>query len=79
MEEPEIAGPTLILRGVHMQGARPNAIGAGNLKVLARVVMERMELDGLVVEGALRTTGANPGHRPRPIRFARRHRDTAEG
>ena len=74
MAEPEIAGPTLILRGIHIQGATPNAVGAGNLKVLAQAVMERMELNGLVVEGASRTTGANPGRRPSILRFARRVR-----
>jgi hypothetical protein len=71
MAEPEMSGSTLILRGVHVQDAWANAVGAGNLKVLARTVMERMDLDGLVVEGALRTTGASPGRRPGVLRFSR--------
>jgi hypothetical protein len=71
MAEPEMARSALILRGVHVQDAWANALGAGNLKVLARTVMERMELDGLVVEGALRTTGASPGRRPGVLRFSR--------
>ncbi|MGH7211436.1 MAG: hypothetical protein ACREF1_08255 [Acetobacteraceae bacterium] len=74
MAEPEAAGATLILRGMHVHGASANAIGAANLMVVAQAVMERMNLDGLVVEGALRTTGANPGHRPRVLRFSRRVR-----
>ena len=77
MAEPIQQGNTLILQGTHVQGLSPNAIGAGNLMVMAQAVMERMELDGLVVEGALRTTGANPGHRPRVLRFARRLRAAA--
>jgi hypothetical protein len=77
MEVPEMFGATLVLRRVHMQDARANAIGAANLKVLARTVMERMELDGLVVEGAVRTTGANPGRRPRVLRFSRSFRSAA--
>jgi hypothetical protein len=76
MAEPIAAGRVLILRGVHMhgEGAGANAIGHANLKVLARTVMERMDFDELVVEGAVRTTGANPGHRPGPLRFRRRVR-----
>jgi len=74
MAEPEMAGCTLILRRVHVQDAWPNAIGVANLKMLARVVMERMDVDGLVVEGAFRTTGANPGRRPDILRFSRRVR-----
>jgi hypothetical protein len=71
MAEPEMLGSTLVLRRVHLQDARANAVGVGNLKRLARLAMERMDLDGLVVEGAVRTTGANPGRRPRAIRFTR--------
>ena len=70
--EPKMDGATLILRGLHVQGASANKIGAANLMVLARTVMERMDIDRLVVEGALRTTGANPGHRPSILRFSRR-------
>jgi hypothetical protein len=71
MAEPEMIGSTLVLHHVHIQDAWANAIGVANLKLLARTVMERMALDGLVVEGALRTTGANPGRRPGILRFSR--------
>ncbi|MEO8716329.1 MAG: hypothetical protein ABI369_15090 [Acetobacteraceae bacterium] len=74
MAEPEVQGSTLVLRRAHAQGARANAVGAGNLLVVAQALMERMDFDGLVVEGAIRTTGANPGRRPRIHRFARRVR-----
>jgi hypothetical protein len=72
MAEPERVGRTLILHGLHMQDLVPNAVGAANLMVLVDVVMERMDVDGLIVEGGLRTTGANPGRRPRVLRFTRR-------
>ena len=72
--EPVSRGATLVLQGTHVQGAHPNAVGMANLMVVAQAVMEGMGFDGLEVEGALRTTGANPGHRPRPIRFTRRVR-----
>jgi hypothetical protein len=77
--EPVTQGTILVLRGTHMQDATPNAVGAGNLMVIARALMERMGFDGLVVEGALRTTGANPGRRPRVLRFSRRFRPANTG
>ena len=67
-------GTTLVLRGTHVQDANPNAVGAANLMVIAQALMEGMGFDGLEVEGAVRTTGANPGHRPRAFRFTRRVR-----
>jgi hypothetical protein len=77
MAEIIIEGAVMTLRGFHVQGAAANAFGAGNLKVLARAVMERMNLDGLVVEGAPRTTGANPARRPGILRFSRDHRPSS--
>jgi hypothetical protein len=77
MAEPEMGAGVLILRRLHIQDGVPNAIGAGNLLVLARTLMERMDFDGLLIEGALRTTGANPGHRPAALRFTRAVRAAA--
>jgi len=67
-------GTTLVPRGTHVQDARPNAVGTANLMVIAQALMERTGFDGLDIEGAVRTTGANPGHRPRAFRFTRRVR-----
>jgi hypothetical protein len=67
--EPALRGRTLILRRTHVQGARPGAVGGHNLAVIAQAVMRGMDVDELIVEGALRTTGARPGHRPRPFRY----------
>jgi hypothetical protein len=64
-------GQTLILRGLHLQGLSPNEIGAANLRLIARVVMEETGYDAIEIEGAARTTGANPGRRPRVLRFTR--------
>lgn len=73
MAEPEQNGRTLVLHRFHLQAtAGANSIGPSNLRLIAEVVMERMDHDELVIEGAVRTSGANPGHRPRPHRFTRR-------
>jgi hypothetical protein len=74
MAEAAMAGRTLILDQVHVQDGWPNAVGWINLRLIAGRVMEGLDLDGLVIKGAIRTTGANPGRRPRVIRFTRRVR-----
>ena len=73
MAEPREQGRTLVLGGFHMHAtAGANSVGSGNLRLLADILMERMDYHELIIEGAVRTTGANPGHRPHPRRFARR-------
>ena len=74
MAEAAMTGRTLILDQVHVQDGWPNAVGWINLRLIAGRVMEGLDLDGLVIKGAIRTTGANPGRRPRVIRFTRRVR-----
>src|SRR5262245_978596 len=63
---------TLRLIGLHIQGSTANAIGIANLRSLADAVMQKMDYDAIEVEGAIRTTGAGPGRRPRALRFTRR-------
>jgi hypothetical protein len=65
-------GRTLRLRGLHIQGAAANAVGIVNLRVLADVAMSEYGCDAIEIEGAVRTTGARPGHQPRRLRFTRR-------
>jgi hypothetical protein len=72
----EMNGSIMILSKFHIQGALANAVGVGNLKMLARIAMERMELDGLVInglviKGAARTSGPNEGRRPGVLWFSR--------
>ena len=73
MGEPKEVGRTLVVAGVHAhgQGVGPNGVGLANLRLIADVVMETLDYDELVVEGEVRTTGATPGRRPKPIRFSR--------
>jgi hypothetical protein len=79
MAEPTKQGRTLLLDGFHARDSRANAIGAGHLMVLGQAMMERLGLDELVINGAVRTTGANPGRAPRNLRFTRRVRPAPPG
>jgi hypothetical protein len=65
------AESALLLKGAHIQGSAVNQVGWANLRTMAQALMERMGIDGLVVEGGIRTTGANPGRHPRALRFIR--------
>jgi hypothetical protein len=63
----------LVLAGLHIQGEnlRPNQLGWGRLRLIARAVAEKADVDTIVVKGATRTSGAVRGRVPRPIRFSR--------
>ena len=66
-------GRTLILYRLHVQtDLKPNSVGIANLRALAQHVMDRMDCDEIVIEGAPRTTGARHGRLPGRLRFARR-------
>jgi hypothetical protein len=63
---------SLTARGVNIQSdALPNSIGLQNIRLLATWLLESLDGNEGIVEGAPRTTGAHPGHRPRTIRFSR--------
>jgi hypothetical protein len=79
MGEPGMVGNWAVLRRTHVQGSQPNGVGMANLMVIAQAIIEGVGLDGLIVDGALRTTGAGQGHRPRTFRFPRRVRPASAG
>lgn len=79
MAQLSMQGETLRVDGLHAQDSRANAIGVGNLMVVAQAIMEKMQLDRLVVKGASRSTGADPGRTPRELRFTRRFRPSPSG
>jgi hypothetical protein len=79
LAEPAFHGRSLVLRRTHMQGPGANGVGASRLIALAQVMMDRMDCDEIIVEGAIRTTGAHPGHAPRILRFARRRQSATPG
>ena len=73
MARVDIRGRTLALDRVHIQSTGgPRSIGLTNLRAIAEFALERMDCDEARIEGAARTTGANPGRTPNPLRFIRR-------
>jgi hypothetical protein len=70
MAEWAVEHGVLVARRLHVQGIGPNAIGPGRLRRLAERIMRELGYDRLIVEGALRTTGAGPGRRRQPVRIA---------
>ena len=64
----------LVLRRLHIQAETlgPNDLGPARLRQLVRGVMERMDFDAIIIEGAARTSGARRGRVPRALRFTRR-------
>ena len=69
----EFAGSALILRELHVQGedVEINQLRATGIRRIVRDVMETLDVDELIIEGAIRTSGAGPGRRPRRLRFCR--------
>ena len=78
MAEVEVLHRELVLRGLHIHGVTlgPNELGWPRLRQLAHAVMERLDVDAIVIEGAVRTSGAHRGRVPRTLRFTR-HVSTA--
>jgi hypothetical protein len=74
MAEPKVIGRRLLLEGLHMHGldGGPGGFGWAGLRALAQAVMEKMDVDEIVIRGALRTSGARPARKPGEQRFARK-------
>jgi len=74
MAEIELVESLLILRGLHIQGENVgvNELGVIGIRRIIRDTMEHLNVDAIVIEGAIRTTGASPGRRPRRLRFTRK-------
>ncbi|GAA0583944.1 hypothetical protein [Caenispirillum bisanense] len=73
MADVRFEGRVLILTGVHTHGEDigPGSLGPVRLRWLAQAVMEVVDCDEIILEGAIRTTGAGPGRRPGRLRFRR--------
>jgi hypothetical protein len=68
--------------GLHIQGndRGRNAFGWASLRGFALAVLDWLgdDYDELVIKGAVRTSGANPGRRPGDLRFTRRLRSSTD-
>ena len=71
MGEMEVGSNHLIVRGLHIGGDAAVRWGWSKLRRLGRVIAEKLDVDYIEVHGAVRTTGANPGRRPRVVRLTR--------
>lgn len=67
-------GRTLEFDGLHIHGENLalGVVGGGRLLQVLRALLEKLDVDEIIVRGAVRTTGARPGHQPRIIRVARK-------
>ena len=76
MGEIRRAGQNLAVEGVHISssGLDPNELGFAKLRRISQAIMELGNCDEILVEGAVRTTGAHPGHRRGVLRFTRNRR-----
>lgn len=63
----EIEGNTMLLRDFHVDGPGPGQLSASQLRKAIRVLGQNYNVAIVVVRGFERTTGAKPGHVPRPI------------
>ena len=59
------------LRGLHIGGDPATEWGWSRLRTIARWATEVLDVDEIIVVGAIRTSGANPGRRPGRYRIRR--------
>lgn len=63
-------GPGLTATGVHVQvKGTGDRLTRSKMRVIAQRIMEEMGYDQIIIVGAVRTSGARPGNRPRILRF----------
>lgn len=60
-------GDALVLRELHIEGPGAGTLSPARLRSYARELGRQEGVRRVIVQGAKRTTGANPGHRPRVI------------
>jgi hypothetical protein len=65
----EFAGRTAMLRRLHIEGAGRNTLGPRALRELINWAKVQLDVDQLRIEGATRTSGADPGRVPSPLVF----------
>lgn len=64
----EKVGNSLKLSGTHIDGLGKGTSGLKELRTLARQLGQKYRVKEVIIEGGKRTTGANPGKIPKPIK-----------
>ncbi len=65
----ELHGRVMRVMDAHVQGLTPGALGRAGLNAIGRKLMDEANVDEIVIQGGVRTTGRNRGRRPRALRF----------
>lgn len=63
-------GDTLLLTRLQIDGPGARSVGLQELRKLATDLARQQGANRMSIHGGVRTTGANPGHPPRPITFS---------
>jgi hypothetical protein len=71
MAEVRLSPRSIEVHGLHVGGDAATRWGWSTLRRIGRLIAEKLDVDEINLYGAIRTTGANPGRRPRHWRIAR--------
>lgn len=69
MASVSIRGRSLSMMGAHVQGLHPGTLGRSGLNAIGLALLELADVDEIVIQGGVRTTGRRRGRRPRIFRF----------
>jgi hypothetical protein len=64
-----IVGRTLLIEEAHVDGLSPGALNRAGINAICRKLLEEAGVEKVVIKGSARSTGKNPGKRPRPFCF----------
>lgn len=64
-----IDGRVLYVEEAHIEGLYPGALGREGLNAIGRKLLEEADVEKIIIAGSIRTTGRNPGRRPKVFRF----------
>lgn len=68
----KLDGDTLVLYDLHVDGPGAQSLGLSEVRALVYKAMEAYDVAHVAIHGFERSTGANPGRKPRELHFTRR-------
>jgi hypothetical protein len=71
----DMEGDVLVARAMHLNGPGPGQFSPSQLRAAARELALSWGAKAVRIHGAMRTTGASPGRRPRPLTITAQARD----